>query len=161
MDFVSDQLASGTRFRALTVVDIYSREALAIVVGQRLRGGDVVQTLNRLVFQRGRPKYLFTDNGAEFTGQIVDLWAYHHGVRIDFSRPGKPTDNAFVEAFNGSLRDECLNVHRFETLGEAKEIIEVWRRDYNESRPHMALGNIPPIEYTRIQAGLKENTCSQ
>jgi putative transposase len=161
MDFVSDQLASGTRFRALTVVDIYSREALAIVVGQRLRGEDVVRTLNRLVMQRGKPKYLFTDNGAEFTGRMVDLWAYHHGVRVDFSRPGKPTDNAYIETFNGSLRNECLNVHWFETLGDAQEIIDGWRRDYNESRPHMALGNIPPLEYNRIQAGLAENTCSQ
>lgn len=125
-------------------------------MGQRLRGGDVVQTLNQLVFQRGRPKYLFTDNGAEFTRQIVDLWVYHHGVRIDFSRPGKPTDNAFVEAFSCSLRDECLNLHWFETLGDAKEIIEAWRRNYNESRPDMALGNIPLIEYTRMQAGLKK-----
>jgi putative transposase len=104
-------------------------------------------------------------HGAEFTGQLVDLWAepakvpamrsiagrqaegYHHSVRIDFSRPGKPTDNAFVETFNGSLRDECLNLHWFETIAEARSLIEAWRRDYNESRPHMALGNKTPQEY--------------
>lgn len=85
--------------------------------------------------------------GAEFTGQLVDLWAYHHGVRIDFSRRGKPTDNAFIETFNGTLRDECLNLHWFDDLAQASALIEAWRRDYNESRPHMALGNLPPAEY--------------
>ncbi len=103
--------------------------------------------LNRLVRRRGAPKYLFADNGAEFTGQLVDLWAYHHGTRIDFSRPGKPTDNAFIESFNGSLRDDCLNIHWFETLAEAQRLIEAWRIDYNESRPHMALGNKTTAEY--------------
>jgi putative transposase len=135
------------KFRALTVVDVFSREALAIEVGQKLRGEHVADVLNNVVRQRGAPKYLFADNGAEFTGHLVDLWAYHHGVRIDFSRPGKPTDNAFIETFNGSLRDECLNVHWFETISEARRLIEDWRIDYNESRPHMALGNIPPGEY--------------
>lgn len=147
LDFIHDQLSNGDKFRALTIVDVFSREALAIEVGQRLRGEHVVDVLNRLVRQRGGPKYLFADNGAEFTGHLVDLWAYHHSVRIDFSRPGKPTDNAFIETFNGSLRDECLNVHWFETLDEARRLIEAWRIEYNESRPHMALGNIPPSEY--------------
>lgn len=90
---------------------------------------------------------LLADNGAEFTGHLLDLRAYHHGTRIDFSRPGKSTDNAFIETFNGSLRDECLNVHWFENLAEARRLIEAWRVEYNESRPHMALGNIPPSEY--------------
>jgi putative transposase len=85
--------------------------------------------------------------GAEFSGHLVDLWAYHHQVRLDFSRPGKPTDNAYIESFNGSLRDECLNLHWFETLAEARQLIEAWRVDYNVRRPHMALGNIPPAEY--------------
>jgi putative transposase len=147
LDFIHDQLSNGIKFRALTVVDIYSREGLAIEVGQRLKGEHVVEVLNRLVRQRGAPKVLFADNGAEFTGQLVDLWAYHHGVRIDFSRPGKPTDNAFIETFNGSLRDECLNLHWFDTLTEARAVIEAWRRDYNESRPHMALGHRTPQEY--------------
>jgi putative transposase len=149
LDFVSDELNRGQRFRALTVVDIYTREALAIDVGIRLRGENVVTTLNRLVAERGKPKYLFADNGAEFTGRLMDMWAYHHGTRIDFSRPRKPTDNAFIETFNGSLRDECLNVHWFDTIEHAKEVIEHWRVDYNESRPHMALGNIPPSEFSR------------
>jgi putative transposase len=140
LDFIQDQLSNRQKFRALTVVDVFSRKGLAIEVGQRLRGEHVVEVLNRLVGERGAPKYLFADNGAEFTGRLVDLWAYHHGTRIDFSRPGKPTDNACIETFNGSLRDECLNLHWFETLAEARREIEAWRRDYDESRPHMALG---------------------
>ena len=129
------------------MVDIVSREGLAIEVGQRLRGKHVVEVLNRLVRQRGAPKYLLADNGAEFTGRLVDLCAYHHGVRLDVSRPGKPTDHAFIETFNGSLRDECLNLHWFETLAGARAEIEAWRRDCNESRPHMALGQRTPQEY--------------
>lgn len=95
LDFVHDQLSNGQKFHMLTVVDVFSREALAIEVGQRLRGEHVVATLNRLALYHGAPKYLFADNGAEFTGRLVDLWPYHHGVRIDFSRPSKPTDNAY------------------------------------------------------------------
>jgi putative transposase len=150
LDFIHDLLSNAQKFRALTVVDVFSREALAIEVGQRLRGEHVVEVLNSLVRQRGALKYLFADNGAEFTGHLVDLWAYHYGVRIDFPRPGKPTDNAFIETFNGSLRDECLNVHWFETINDARHLIEAWRIDYNESRPHMALGNIPPGEYAML-----------
>jgi putative transposase len=149
LDFVADQLANGTRFRALTVVDVFTREALAIEVGQRLAGEHVVAVLNRLVAQRRAPRYLFVDNGSEFSGRLLDLWAYHCSTRIDFSRPGKPTDNCYVETFNGSFRDECLNLHWFETMEDAKAIIEAWRRDYNETRPHMALNDVPPEEYAR------------
>lgn len=147
LGFVHDALSTGQTFRALTVMDVFTREGLAIEVGQRLRGEHVVEVLNRLVRQRGAPQDLFADNGAEFTGHLVDLWAYHHGTRIDFSRPGKPTDNAHIETFNSRLRAECLNLHWFETIAEAKRIIKAWRRDYNESRPHMALGNRTPQEY--------------
>ena len=160
LDFVHDQLSGGQKFRILTVVDVYSREGLAIEVDYRLRGENVVEVLNRLVRQRGAPKFLFADNGAEFTGHLVDLWAYHHNVRIDFSRPGKPTDNAFIETFNGSLRDECLNLHWFDNLAEAKRLIEVWRIDYNVSRPHMGIGNIPPKEYALQVRLLEQNTDS-
>jgi putative transposase len=149
LDFVADQLADGRRFRALTVVDVFTREALAVEVGIRLRGEDVVATLDRVAEQRRRPGYLFVDNGSEFSGRLLDLWAYHHKVRLDFSRPGKPTDNCYIETFNGSLRDECLNVHWFETLDQAREIIEAWRRDYNESRPHMALAEAAPNDFAR------------
>ncbi len=139
VDFVADQLVNGSRFRALTVVDVFSREALTIAVGQRLGADDVVSELNRMVAQRRAPKVIFADNGSEFTGRLLDLWAYHHKIQLDFSRPGKPTDNSFVESFNGSLRDECLNVNWFESMGDAKQTIEAWRVEYNESRPHMAL----------------------
>ncbi len=147
LDFVADQLADGRRFRALTVLDVFTRESLAIEVGQRLRGEDVVGALNQIRQKRGTPKLLFCDNRSEFTSQIMDLWAYHSQVQIDFSRPGMPTDNAHVESFNGTLRAECLDVHWFATLTEAKQVIEDWRREYNESRPHRSLGERTPSEF--------------
>jgi putative transposase len=147
LDFVADQLADGRRFRALTVLDVFTRESLAIEVGQRLKGEDVVGTLNQIRGKRGVPKVLFCDNGSEFTSQIMDLWAYHNQVRIDFSRPGKPTDNAHVESFNGTLRAECLDVHWFGTLSEARQVIEDWRQEYNDSRPHRCLGERTPSEF--------------
>lgn len=155
MDFVSDALSNGAKFRLLTVVDVFSREALAIEVGARLRGENVVEVLNRLVARHGPPSFVFVDNGSEFTGRLMDMWAYHHQVRIDFSRPGKPTDNGHVETFNGSLRDECLNVHWFESLAEAKTIVEAWRRDYNELRPHSALMDLTPAEFLRQNKDLR------
>ncbi len=149
LDFVADQLADGTRLRALTVVDVFSREGFAIEVGKRLRAEDVVSVLNRLVAQRRAPRYLFADNGSEFSGRLLNMWAYHYKVQIDFSRPGKPTDNSFIETFNGSFRGWCLNRHWFESLAQAKREIEAWRRDYNESRPHQALNDLTPGEFAR------------
>jgi putative transposase len=154
LDFVTDQLADGRRFRALTIMDVFTRESLAIEVGQRLKGEDVVSTLNGIRRTRGVPKFLFCDNGSEFTSQIMDLWAYHNQVHIDFSRPGKPTDNAHVESFNGTFRAECLDVHWFMTLAEAKQVIESWRQEYNESRPHRSLGERTPSEFA-CQIALK------
>lgn len=147
LDFVADQLVDGTKIRILTVVDVYTREALCTRVGQRLRGEHVVDACNSLVATRGAPVRIVVDNGSEFSGRLLGLWAYHHHVQIDFSRPGKPTHNCFIETFNGPLRDECLNVHWFETLDEAKAKIEAWRVDYNESRPHEALKDLTPSEY--------------
>jgi putative transposase len=156
LDFVADQLTDGRRFRALTIVDVFTRESLAIEVGPGLKGTDVVKVLNRLRLERRAPKMLFCDNGSEFTSQIMDLWAYQNGVKIDFSRPGKPTDNAFVESFNGTLRAECLDTHWFGTLAEAKEIIETWRQEYNESRPHRALGEKTPTEFAKEIAASRD-----
>ncbi len=147
MDFVADQLADGTKTRLLTIIDIHSRESLAIVVGRRLRGEDVVAALNRIVERRPVPKCLFVDNGSEFSGQLLDLWAYHHQTKIDFSRLGRPTNNCFIEAFNGSLRDECLNLHWFASLAEAQAIVGAWRRDNNENRPHTALKDLTPAAF--------------
>ena len=149
LDFVADQLVNGPRFRALTVVDIFTRESLAIEVGQGLRGGHVVNVLNRLTAQRGAPTRLLSDNGSKFCSQLVDLWAYQHQVRIDCSRPGKPTDNAHVESFNATLRRECLNVYWFESLDDAKERIAAWRREDNESRLHRALQDRTPEEFAK------------
>ena len=160
LDFVADQLADGRRFRALTVLDVYTRESLTIEVGQKLKGEDVVRALNQIRMQRGVPKVLFCDNGSEFTSQMMDLWAYHNEVRIDFSRPGKPTDNAYVESFNGTLRAECLDVHWFATLAEAKLLIEAWRREYNESRPHRSLGERTPSEFASQYAASRVLTAT-
>ncbi len=156
MDFVSDQLCDGRRFRSLTVVDIYTRESMAIEAGQSLRGEDVVRVLNRLKQERGAPKMLFCDNGSEFTGQMMDMWAYRNGVKIDFSRPGTPTENAFCESFNGTFRAECLDTNWFQTLPEAKHIIDQWRWEYNVSRPHRALADRTPAEFAS-QIALKRD----
>ena len=161
LDFVADQLTDGRRFRALTIVDVFTRESLAIEVGQALRGTDVVNVLNKLRFERRAPKMLFCDNGSEFTSQILDLWAYQNGVKIDFSRPGKPTDNAYVESFNGTFRAECLDTHWFGTLAEAKESIEAWRQEYNESRPHRALGERTPNEFAKGIAASRDSLGQQ
>lgn len=160
MDFVADQLVDGTRFRALTMVDVFTREALGIRVGQRLRAEQVLEECNRMAAQRGAPVRIFVDNGSEFSGRLLDLWAYRHKVRIDFSRPGKPTDNCFIETFNGSFRDECLNVHWFETIDEAKAKIEAWRAEYNESRPHQALKELTPAAFA-FQVKLSETRSNQ
>ena len=138
----------------LTVVDCHSRESLAIHVGQSLKGEDVVQVLKAIVSTRGRPNIIKTDNGSEFVGKVMDKWAYEQGIEMDLSRPGKPTDNAMVESFNGRLRQECLNQHWFLSLDDAKAKIEAWRRDYNEVRPHSALDWSTPHEFA-LQAGLQ------
>ena len=161
LDFMADQLTDGRRFRILTIVDVFTRECLAVEVGQSLKGTDVVEVLNQIRARRGAPKMLFCDNGSEFSSQIMDLWAYQNGVRIDFSRPGKPTDNAFIETFNKTLRVECLDTHWFATLEEAKEKIEAWRKEYNESRPHRALGERTPNEFANEVAASRDFIGSQ
>jgi putative transposase len=158
MDFVFDQCSDGRRLRALTIVDVYTRESLAVEAWQSMKGEDVVRVLNRLKLERGVPKVLFCDNGAEFTGQAMDMWAYSNGVKIDFSRPGKPTDNAFVESPNGTFRAECLDTHWFQNLLDAKQIIEAWRREYNESCPHRALADRTPYEFASQIAASRDLT---
>ncbi|MGV2496020.1 IS3 family transposase [Pelagerythrobacter aerophilus] len=145
MDFVHDQLATGRKLRILTVVDTFSRLSPVIDPRFSYRGEDVVATLERACRKIGYPKTIRVDNGSEFISRDMDLWAYQRGVILDFSRPGKPTDNAFIEAFNSKLRSECLNAHWFLSLQDACEKLEAWRRHYNEERPHSAIGNIPPI----------------
>jgi putative transposase len=144
MDFVSDTLFDGRPFRILTVVDCHTREGLAIVPRVSFRAYQVVAELDRLMKQRGKPKTIRCDNGPEFVGKLLDQWAYLNGVTIDFSRPGKPTDNAICEAFNARFRAECLNASWFLFMPDARQRIEDWRVHYNEERPHTALGNLTP-----------------
>jgi putative transposase len=145
MDFVHDQLAAGKKIRVLTIVDTFSRFSPAVEPRFSFRGADVVETLERVGREHGFPKMIRVDQGTEFVSKDLDLWAYTRGVVLDFSRPGKPTDNAFIESFNGKFRAECLNAHWFMSLDDAREKCEAWRRDYNEVRPHSAIGNKPPI----------------
>src|SRR5262249_43935649 len=146
MDFVHDQLATGRKLRVLTIIDTFSRYSPAIEPRFNFRGADVVQILEDVGRQLGFPKALRVDQGTEFVSRDLDLWAYQRGVTLDFSRPGKPTDNAFIESFNGKFRAECLNAHWFMRLDDARRKCEAWRRDYNEERPHSSIGNKAPIE---------------
>lgn len=147
MDFMADGLGSGRKLRLLTVIDECTRECLAIAVDVSLPGRKVVAVLERIASTRGSPAVLVSDNGPEFTGRAVGLWAYRRHIRRHFIAPGKPVENAFIESFNGRLRDECLDQHWFESLAEAQAVIEAWRQDYNGQRPHGALGRLTPLEY--------------
>jgi len=149
MDFMSDQLFDGRRIRILTVVDAFTRVSPAIDVRQNYRGADVVATLERVTKVYGMLKTIRVDNGPEFIGKDLDLWAYMNGVTLDLSRPGKPTDDAFVESFNGSFRAECLNASWFLSLEDARSKCEAWRQDYNDVRPHSSIGHKAPIELAR------------
>ena len=155
MDFVADSLFNGHRFRALTIVDNYSRECLAIEADQSIKGQDVAEVMDRLVKERGVPDRIQCDNGSEFISKVLDKWAYENGVTMDFSRPGKPMDNAMIESFNGSFRDECLNVNWFLSIEDAREKIVMWREDYNEFRPHSSLGGLTPREFADSVKGQK------
>lgn len=146
MDFVHDQLATGRKLRILTIVDTHSRYSPATDPCFSYKGPDVVETLERVCAEIGYPKTIRVDNGSEFISRDLDLWAYMNKVTLDFSRPGKPTDNAFIEAFNSKFRQECLNAHWFMTLADAAEKLDAWRRDYNEVRPHSLIGYKVPID---------------
>tara|TARA_B100000508_G_scaffold134804_1_gene125894 strand:+ start:724 stop:1548 length:825 start_codon:yes stop_codon:yes gene_type:complete len=152
MDFMSDQLFNGQRLRLLTIVDTFSKICPSIGVGYRYCATDVIDTLDQATKKYGFPKTIRVDNGPEFISKELDLWAYAHGVELDFSRPGKPTDNAFIEAFNSRCRQECLNTAWFLSLNDAKFKIEAWRMEYNTSRPHSAIGNIPPAEFAELSS---------
>ena len=148
LDFVSDALAPGRRLKLLTVVDTYTRESLAIEVDTSISGERVARVLDRVIAERGaQPQEIVMDNGPELTGRALDQWAYERGVRLRFIAPGKPVQNCYIESFNGRLRDECLNQHWFRSLGDARGIVEEWRLDYNQARPHSALGGLTPEEY--------------
>ena len=145
MDFVHDELFDGKKIRVLTVVDTFTRFSPALDARFTYKAADVVDTLERVAQDAGYPKTIRVDNGPEFISRELDLWAFMRGVTLDFSRPGKPTDNAFIESLNGKFRAECLNANWFLSLDEARSKCEAWRRDYNEVRPHSAIGNEVPI----------------
>jgi putative transposase len=149
MDLVADQLAEGRRFRALTLIDLFTRDCLAIEVGQSLGGQGVVAALEQLRFDRGLPQRIHCDRGTEFVSAAMDLWASTNGVVLDFSRRGKPTDNAAIESFNGRLRDACLNVHWFASLEHAQQKIDAFRCDHNEHRPHRSFAGLSPRAYAQ------------
>jgi putative transposase len=152
MDFVHDQLFDATKVRVLTILDAFTKFSPAIVPRLSWRGTGVVEVLERVCKEVGFPRTIRVDQGPEFISKDLDLWAYRRGVILDFSRPGKPTDNAFIESLNGKFRMECLNVHWFTSLDEMRRICEDWRRDYNEVRPHSAIGNKPPMSLMNCSA---------
>lgn len=144
MDFVHDHLATGKKLRILTIINTHSRYCPTVDPRFSYRGEDVVQTLERVCRAGGYPSTIRVDNGSEFISRDLDLWAYAKDVTLDFSRPGRPTDNGFIEAFNSKLRSECLNAHWFMSIADSREKLDTWRRDYNEVRPHSAIGyNVP------------------
>lgn len=145
MDFIHDQLSNGRRFRTLTIVDDFTRQCPALWSDHSIGGTGVVTVLNQLAKTCGLPKTITVDNGPEFTGKALHNWAQQNKVKLHFIAPGKPTQNAFIESFNGKFRNECLNEHWFTSLNEARLLIECWRQEYNQLRPHSSLGRIPPI----------------
>ena len=152
LDFVSDTLADGRRFRILCVIDDYSRECLTGVVDTSLSGRRVARELDHIAEERGYPAMIVSDNGTEFTSNAILQWHQARGVAWHYTAPGKPTQNAFVESFNGRLRDECLNEHLFRSCRQAQDIISQWKDDYNECRPHTSLNGLAPVEYAILSA---------
>ncbi len=147
LDFVSDQLANGRRIRILCIVDLYSRECLALEADTSISGDRVSRVLQRLIETRGKPQALLSDNGPEFVCKAMQLWANDAGIVLNQIEPGKPSQNGFVESFNGKFRDDCLNENWFASLEEVRQIIENWRVEYNAVRPHSSLGYQTPEEF--------------
>lgn len=149
MDFVFDRTAEGRVIKCLTVVDDATHEAVAIVPERAIGGHALTRILDRLALERGLPQAIRTDNGKEFCGRVMLTWAHARSVRLFLIEPGKPNQNAYIESFNGRLRDECLNEHWFVSLAHARAVIEAWRREYNEERPKRSLGGLTPSAYAR------------
>lgn len=147
LDFVSDAFTDGRRFRILTVVDDFTKENVALVPDTSISGLRVTRELDQAIAERGQPKTIVSDNGTEFTSMAILKWVQDNGIDWHYIQPGKPTQNAFIESFNGRLRDECLNETLFSTLNDAREELEKWREDYNHHRPHSSIGNLTPSEF--------------
>jgi len=151
MDFVQDGLADGRRLRCLTIIDDFTRECPHLEVALSISGERVARVLDYLAWSRGLPQEIVVDNGPEFTGLALDKWAYENGVTLHFIEPGKPNQNAFIESFNRSFRDECLNDNWFINLADATRKIEKWRQEYNQFRPHSSLGDLTPAAFVARQ----------
>jgi len=144
---MSDNLANGRKIRLLNILEVFTKETLAMVLDTSINGMRVSQVLDQISWMRGLPEVITVDNGPVFAGKVLDNWAYSNGVKLDFSRPGKPVDNAFIESFNPIAREESLNDNWFLSLDQAREIIEKWQYDYKYNRPHSALGGLTPVEF--------------
>jgi len=161
MDFIHDSLWSGRRFRAIVVIDEWTRESLAIEVDVSLTGERVKRVLERLRLARGLPATIQVDNGPEFTSGVLDQWAYDNHVRLQFIEPGKPIQNAFIESFNSRFREECLNEHVFVSLDDARRKIEQWRGRYNCERPHSSLGYLSPEEFASANRPIRSEPAAR
>jgi putative transposase len=159
MDFVADSLSNGGKIRVLTVIDSFIRECLALKIARSLPSRSVTEELDQIIAKRGAPRTIQVDNGTEFTSNHFDAWAYFRG--IDFTRPGKPVDNAHIESFNGRLRDECLNSRWFESVDDARQTLQAWHSNYSEVRPHSSLGDLPPAVFAAQIQGLAPELCSR
>lgn len=155
MDFVFDRTAEGRSLKCLTIVDDATHEAVAVEVERAFSGTGVARVLDRLALSRGLPQIIRSDNGREFCGKIMVQWADRRGVTLRLIEPGKPNQNAYIESFNGRLRDECLNEHWFPNLLQARAVIETWRREYNQERPKKALGGRTPQAYAKHLAEVR------
>ena len=155
IDFVSDCVNAEKVIRTLSMVDDHTRECQAIEVDTSLGGLRVRRVLDRIASERGLPEAIVLDNGPEFRGRALAAWSEERGVRLEFIQPGKPVQNAYVESFNGRLRDECLNANWFTSLSDARQKVETWRQDYNEQRPHSSLNYLPPAEFARTAAEMR------
>lgn len=162
MDFMHDVLSGGRTFRVFTLVDVYTRECLALVAAPQFKGTDVAAILSRVQGERATlPAVVQCDNGTEFTSTALDHWAYWNKVQLDFSRPGKPVDNCVCEAFNGSLRRECLTLHWFASIDDAQGELDRWRLDYNNHRPHKSLGQQSPVDWWRTGSHLPRGVAAR
>ena len=160
IDFVSDATTKGRKLKMLTILDCFSRECLDIVTDTSICGAHVARKLEELGSARGFPQQITMDNGPEFTSIALDAWAYARDVKLQFIQPGKPVQNGYIESFNGRLRDECLNEHWFLSVADARQLVEEWRKDYNENRPHSSLGYLTPAEFAGRSAAAASGSLS-
>ncbi len=151
MDFLRDALYDGRAIRLLPIMDTYTKECFKIEVDTSIGGQRVVEILSQISSVHGLPENIVVDNGPEFVSNALDAWAYERGIKLQFIRPGKPVDNAYMESFNGKFRDECLNQNWFMSVEHARRVAEEWRIDFNEERPHSSLGDLTPAEFRRLE----------